>query len=69
MKAPERFLINPCRHVDGQLQKDRGKNRYVAEFTLVILQDDYADDYREYVDRFVGYVNARFGDAVVYAER
>jgi len=49
------------------LQKERGKNRFLAEFTLVILEDGYADDYREYVDQFVGYMDAKFGDAVVYA--
>ena len=46
--------------------KDRGKDRYVAEFTLVIGRNRAAKDFREYVDKIVRFMNTRFGDAVLY---
>ena len=48
------------------LEPDRGKNRFVAEFTLIIRSDEYASDFREYVDEFVNYMDMRFGGAVVH---
>ena len=47
-------------------EPDRGKNRFVAEFTLVIRSDEYARDYRRFVDHFVEDMKSRFGDFVVH---
>ncbi len=46
--------------------KDPGKDRYVAEFTLVIGPNRPMHEFQEYVDEFVSFMNARFGDAVLF---
>ena len=46
--------------------KDRGKDRYVAEFTMVIDPQRPAQEFHDYVDEFVSFMNSRFGDAVLY---
>ena len=48
-------------------EPDRGKNRFVAEFTLVILSDDYPNDFRKFVNEFVEYMNTKFAGAVIHA--
>lgn len=45
---------------------DRGKDRYVAEFTLVIGPQRPSKEFHKYVDEFVNFMNTRFGDAVLY---
>lgn len=47
-------------------KEDLGKDRFVAEFTLVIYPEGTADEFHEYVNEFVGYMSTRFGEAVKY---
>jgi hypothetical protein len=48
-------------------EPDRGKHRFVAEFTLVIRSEEYASDYREFVDQFVDDMHIRFAGSVIDA--
>ena len=50
-------------------QKDRRKNRFVAEFTLVIRSDNSANEFHEYVEEFCEYMEARFDNAVLHIAR
>lgn len=46
--------------------KDPGKDRYVAEFTLVIGPNRPMNEFQDFVEEFVSFMNSRFGDAVLF---
>lgn len=48
------FLKNPC------------KDRYVVEFTLVIGPTRPVNEFQDYVNEFVSFMEVRFGNAVLF---
>ncbi len=47
-------------------EPDRGKDRYIGEFTLVTGSSHSAAELRHFVGQFAGFMDAQFGDAVLY---
>jgi hypothetical protein len=48
-------------------QPDRGRDRYVAEFTLVLREVGHATDHLELIDEFSDYMRTEFSNALVHA--
>lgn len=61
-----------CNGTDGTritLEPDRGKNRFVAEFTLVIRYEAQQMEFDTFVDEFATFIEDRFPGAVLYLPR
>lgn len=49
-----------------KLQKEPGKDRYVVVFTLVIGPIRPGNEFQDYVNEFINFMEVRFGNAVLF---